>query len=61
MFLEHKIYEPAFYSTVIQDWGSNYLAATELGNKAQCLVDLGHHAPTVNIEMIVSRLYNLKN
>ena len=60
MFLEHKIYEPAFYSTVIQDWGSNYLAATELGDKAQCLVDLGHHAPTVNIEMIVSRLIQFK-
>ncbi|TMV36152.1 sugar isomerase, partial [Thioclava sp. BHET1] len=27
-----------------------------LGPKAQCLVDLGHHAPNVNIEMIVARL-----
>jgi len=53
---EHKMYEPAFYSTVVQDWGSNYLIATELGTKASCLVDLGHHAPNVNIEMIVSRL-----
>ncbi len=56
IFIEHKIYEPAFYSTVIQDWGSSYLAASELGPKAFCLVDLGHHAPTVNIEMIVARL-----
>lgn len=56
MFLEHKINEPAFYSTVIQDWGSSYLAATALGPQAQCLVDLGHHAPNVNIEMIVARL-----
>ena len=56
MFLEHKICEPAFYSTVIQDWGSSYLAAHALGAKAQCLVDLGHHAPNVNIEMIVARL-----
>ena len=56
MFLEHKICEPAFYSTVIQDWGSSYLAASALGPKAQCLVDLGHHAPNVNIEMIVARL-----
>lgn len=56
MFLEHKICEPAFYSTVIQDWGSSYLAASALGAKAQCLVDLGHHAPNVNIEMIVARL-----
>lgn len=56
MFLEHKMFEPAFYATVIQDWGSSYLAATALGTKAQCLVDLGHHAPNVNIEMIVARL-----
>lgn len=56
MFLEHKLCEPAFYSTVIQDWGSSYLAATQLGPKANCLVDLGHHAPNVNIEMIVARL-----
>jgi L-rhamnose isomerase/sugar isomerase len=56
MFLEHKIAEPAFYSTVIQDWGSSYLAATALGPQAQCLVDLGHHAPNVNIELIVARL-----
>jgi L-rhamnose isomerase/sugar isomerase len=56
LFIEHKMYEPAFYSTVIQDWGSSYLAATSLGPKAKCLVDLGHHAPNVNIEMIVARL-----
>ncbi len=56
LFIEHKIYEPAFYATVIQDWGSSYLAATSLGPQAFCLVDLGHHAPTVNIEMIVARL-----
>jgi len=56
MFLEHKTCEPAFYSTVIQDWGSSYLAASALGPKVQCLVDLGHHAPNVNIELIVARL-----
>lgn len=56
LFTEHKIYEPAFYSTLVQDWGTNYMIAKELGDKAYCLVDLGHHAPTVNIEMIVSRL-----
>jgi L-rhamnose isomerase/sugar isomerase len=56
LFTEHKMYEPAFYSTVVQDWGTNYLIARELGPKAFCLVDLGHHAPGVNIEMIVSRL-----
>jgi L-rhamnose isomerase/sugar isomerase len=56
LFTEHKMYEPAFYSTVVQDWGTNYIIAQELGDKAFCLVDLGHHAPNVNIEMIVSRL-----
>jgi L-rhamnose isomerase/sugar isomerase len=56
LFLEHKICEPAFYATVIQDWGSSLLAATALGPQAQCLVDLGHHAPNVNIELIVARL-----
>ncbi len=56
LFTEHKMYEPAFYSTVVQDWGTNYIIAKELGEKAFCLVDLGHHAPNVNIEMIVSRL-----
>ncbi len=60
LFIEHKIAEPAFYSTVMQDWGSNYLAATTLGDKAMCLVDLGHHAPSVNIEMIVARLIHFK-
>jgi L-rhamnose isomerase/sugar isomerase len=56
VFMEHKLYEPAFYSTVINDWGTSYYCATQLGPKAQCLVDLGHHAPNVNIEMIVARL-----
>jgi len=60
VFLEHKMYEPAFYSTVIADWGSSLMAATELGDKAKCLVDLGHHAPNTNIEQIVSRLIRVQ-
>ncbi|WP_279481692.1 L-rhamnose catabolism isomerase [Aureimonas sp. SK2] len=56
IFSEHKMYEPAFYSTVMADWGTSYLTAMELGDKAFCLVDLGHHAPNVNIEQIVARL-----
>jgi L-rhamnose isomerase/sugar isomerase len=56
VFLEHKLYEPAFYSTVISDWGSSLMAAQALGPKAHCLVDLGHHAPNVNIEQVVARL-----
>ena len=60
MHIEHKMFEPAFYSTVIQDWGSNILAAMQLGPKCKSLVDLGHHAPNTNIEMIVSRLIQFK-
>jgi L-rhamnose isomerase / sugar isomerase len=56
IYSEHKMYEPAFYSTVVQDWGTNLMIAQELGPQAFCLVDLGHHAPNVNIEMIVARL-----
>ena len=56
MLIEHKLYEPAFYSTVVSDWGTSFLAAQTLGPKAQCLVDLGHHAPNTNIEQIVARL-----
>ena len=56
MFTEHKPYEPAFYSTVNQDWGSSLLLAQAAGEKASCLVDLGHHLPNANIEQVVSRL-----
>jgi L-rhamnose isomerase/sugar isomerase len=56
LFLEHKLYEPAFYATVIADWGSSLMAAQRLGPKAKCLVDLGHHAPGANIEQVVTRL-----
>ncbi|WP_299307202.1 TIM barrel protein [uncultured Croceicoccus sp.] len=57
MMLEHKMFEPAFYSSVISDWGSSLMAAQELGERCKCLVDLGHHAPNVNIEQIVARLH----
>ena len=56
MFIEHKPFEPAFYSTVVQDWGSSLMLAQVLGEKAQCLVDLGHHLPGTNIEQVVARL-----
>jgi L-rhamnose isomerase/sugar isomerase len=56
LFIEHKLYEPAFYSTVLNDWGTSYHCVRELGLQAFSLVDLGHHAPNVNIEMIVARL-----
>jgi L-rhamnose isomerase/sugar isomerase len=56
LLLEHKLYEPAMYSTVISDWGTSYYCAHELGPRAMSLVDLGHHAANVNIEQIVARL-----
>lgn len=60
LFIEHKFFEPAFYSSVLNDWGTSYICAKELGDKASCLVDLGHHAPNLNIEQIVSRLIQFK-
>lgn len=56
MFVEYKPYEPNFYSTVIQDWGTSHLLATKLGSQAYSLVDLGHHLPNTNIEQIVATL-----
>ncbi len=56
MYTEHKPYEPAFYATVNNDWGSSLLLAQAAGERASCLVDLGHHLPNANIEQIVSRL-----
>ncbi|MCB9268221.1 MAG: sugar isomerase [Lewinellaceae bacterium] len=56
MYIEYKPYEPNFYSTVIQDWGTSFLLANACGPKAFTLVDLGHHLPNTNIEQIVSTL-----
>jgi len=56
MFIEYKPYEPNFYSTVIQDWGTSFMLANACGERAYSLVDLGHHLPNTNIEQIVSTL-----
>lgn len=56
LFTEHKPFEPAFYATVVQDWGSSYMLAQALGDQAFCLVDLGHHLPNTNVELVVARL-----
>lgn len=56
MLIEYKPYEPNFYSTVIQDWGTSFMLANACGDKAYTLVDLGHHLPNSNIEQIVSVL-----
>ncbi len=56
MLVEYKFFEPAFYSTDIPDWGTAYAWCLKLGEQAQVLVDLGHHAQGVNIEQIVAFL-----
>jgi len=56
LYTEHKPYEPAFYSSVNNDWGTSLLLAQGTGDRAKCLVDLGHHLPNTNIEQVVSRL-----
>ncbi|MBB4080954.1 L-rhamnose isomerase/sugar isomerase [Lewinella aquimaris] len=56
LYIEYKPYEPNFYSTVIQDWGTSFMLANACGERAYTLVDLGHHLPNSNIEQIVSTL-----
>lgn len=56
MFVEHKAYEPNFYSMTVGDWGQGLLYAQKLGGQAFALVDLGHHLPNANIEQIVALL-----
>ncbi|MGI6611650.1 MAG: L-rhamnose isomerase [Limnochordia bacterium] len=56
LLLEYKFFEPAFYATDVPDWGMALLLCTKLGERAQVLVDLGHHAQGVNIEQIVATL-----
>ena len=46
----------AFYSTVINDWGVSYCCRASLGPRPSVSWTSGHHAPNVNIEMIVARL-----
>src|ERR1017187_803864 len=56
MLLEYKLFEPAFYSSDIPDWGTSYAHCVELGDRAQVCIDTGHHAPGTNIEFIVAFL-----
>lgn len=56
LFIEYKPFEPYFYSTVIPDWGTSYLLASDTGKRAYTLVDLGHHLPNTNIEQVVATL-----
>jgi L-rhamnose isomerase/sugar isomerase len=56
LLVEYKPFEPAFYSTVIHDWGTVLMICQALNSQAFALVDLGHHLANTNIEMIVARL-----
>src|SRR6202167_778302 len=56
MLLEYKLFEPSFYTTDVPDCGTALLHCTALGERAQVVVDTGHHAPGVNIEFIVALL-----
>jgi L-rhamnose isomerase / sugar isomerase len=56
LLLEYKFFEPYFYSTDIPDWGTSLLHCIALGERAQVVLDTGHHAPNTNIEFIVMQL-----
>src|SRR3984885_5685461 len=60
MLLEYKLFEPSFYATDVPDWGTSLLHCQALGDRAQVVVDTGHHAPGVNIEFIVALLLKAK-
>jgi len=40
----------------IPDWGTSLLHCVALGDRAQVVLDTGHHAPGTNIEFIVASL-----
>jgi L-rhamnose isomerase/sugar isomerase len=56
MLIEYKFFEPAFYHTDLADWGMAYATALKVGDRAQVLVDTGHHAQGTNIAHIVAFL-----
>ncbi len=56
LLIEYKFFEPAFYHTDLPDWGTAYAMALRLGERAQVLVDTGHHPQGTNIEQIVAFL-----
>ncbi|MDI5979372.1 L-rhamnose isomerase [Amycolatopsis magusensis] len=56
LLLEYKFFEPHFYTMDVPDWGTSFAHCLRLGERAQVLVDTGHHAPGTNIEFIVALL-----
>ncbi|ROP35809.1 L-rhamnose isomerase [Saccharothrix texasensis] len=56
LLLEYKFFEPYFYAMDVPDWGTALLHCQALGERAQVVLDTGHHAPGTNIEFIVMQL-----
>jgi L-rhamnose isomerase / sugar isomerase len=56
LLLEYKLFEPYFYTMDIPDWGTSLVHCMALGERAQVVLDTGHHAPNTNIEFIVAQL-----
>jgi L-rhamnose isomerase/sugar isomerase len=56
LLLEYKFFEPYFYAMDVPDWGTALLHCLALGERAQVVLDTGHHAPGTNIEFIVMQL-----
>jgi L-rhamnose isomerase/sugar isomerase len=56
LIVEYKLFEPAFYTMDIPDWGVSFAHCVSLGERAMVCVDTGHHAPGTNIEFIVAFL-----
>jgi L-rhamnose isomerase/sugar isomerase len=59
MLLEYKFFEPSFYTMDVPDWGTSLVHCLALGDRAQVLVDTGHHAPGTNIEFLVAGLVRI--
>ena len=56
LVLEYKIFEPSFYHTDVPDWGTALVHVQALGENAVVCLDTGHHAPSTNVEFIVTQL-----
>lgn len=60
MLIEYKFFEPGFYHTDLADWGMAFNMANKLSNRAEVLVDTGHHPQGTNVEHIVAHLIDEK-
>lgn len=56
LVIEYKIFEPYFYHMDMPDWGTALVHSQALGDNAVVCLDTGHHAPSTNVEYIVTQL-----